>query len=75
MLIWFRDVLLYKATQEIDSLTFRDEILEIKKQADKSSYQGIETIIEAIGKAKTRLAANVNFDLTMEMLLLTIKEN
>lgn len=75
MTIWFRDVLLYKATKEIDALTFKDEILEIKKQADRHSYQGIETIIEAIGKAKTRLAANVNFDLTMEMLLLTIKEN
>lgn len=73
MLIWFRDVLLYKATREIDSLTFKDEVYEIKKQADKSSYQGIEDILQAIGKAKTRLAANVNFDLTMELLLLTIK--
>lgn len=74
-LIWFRDVLLYKATREIDSLTFRDELALIKKQADSHSYQGIEAIMEAIGKARTRLAANVSFDLTMELLLLTIKEN
>ena len=74
MMIWFRDVLLYKATKEIDSLTFKDEILEIKKQADRSTYQGLEAVIEAIGKAKARLQANVSFELTLEMLLLTIKE-
>ena len=30
---------------------------------------------EALDKAKIRLNANVNFDLTMELLFLTIKEN
>ena len=30
---------------------------------------------EALEKAKNRLNANVNFDLTLEMLFLTIKEN
>ena len=33
------------------------------------------TILEALRKAQIRLNANVNFDLTMELLLLTIKEN
>ena len=32
-------------------------------------------ILESIEKAKVRLKANVNFDLVMELLLLTIKEN
>ena len=31
--------------------------------------------MEAIDKAKVRLNANVNFDLTMELLFLTIREN
>ena len=39
------------------------------------SYEGIEIILDSIEKAKTRLKANVNFDLVMELLLLTIKEN
>ena len=39
------------------------------------SYSGIEAILEALEKAKVRLTANVNFDLVMELLLLTIKEN
>ncbi len=40
-----------------------------------SSYGGIEKILESIEKAKVRLNANVNFDLVIELLLLTIKEN
>ena len=35
----------------------------------------IEEVIEALDKAKRRLDANVNFDLTMELLMLEIKEN
>ena len=46
-----------------------------KARASKSSYEGIENILNAIEKAKARLKANVNFELTMELLLLTIKEN
>lgn len=75
MMIWFRDVLYLKATNDVDGLIFKDEVYDIKKQAAKRSYQGIETIQEALEKAKIRLNANVNFDLVIELLLLTIKEN
>ena len=75
IMIWFRDVLLYKATKDIDKVVFKDQIQYIKERAKKSSYEGIELILESLEKAKSRLKANVNFDLTMELLLLTIKEN
>ncbi len=75
MLIWYRDVLLYKATSDANSLIFRDEVHNIKKQASKSSYEGLESIIKALDKVKIRLNANVNFELAMELLLQTIKEN
>ena len=75
MMIWFRDVLYLKATNDVDGLIFKDEVYDIKKQAAKRSYPGIETILEALEKAKIRLNANVNFDLVIELLLLTIKEN
>lgn len=39
------------------------------------SYEGIEKILEAMDKLKIRLEANVNFDIAMELMLLTIKEN
>ncbi len=73
--IWYRDILLYKATADVDGLVFGDQLKAIKTKASKSSYEGIETILTSIEKAKTRLKANVNFDLVMELLLLTIKEN
>ena len=75
IMIWYRDVLLYKATKEIDKVVFKDQLQSIKEQASKSSYEGIELILESLEKAKARLKANVNFDLVMELLFLTIKEN
>lgn len=73
--IWYRDVLLYKATKDVGGLVFGDQLKFIKAKASKSSYEGIERILESIEKAKARLNANVNFDLLMELMLLTIKEN
>lgn len=73
--LWFRDVLLFKATRQIDGLVFAEEIGDISAQAQKSSYEGLERILKALEKAKVRLKANVNFELTMELLMLTIKEN
>lgn len=75
MMIWYRDVLLYKATADANKLVFQDEVYNIKKEASRSSYEGIENILEALEKAKVRLKANVNFELVIELLLLTIKEN
>ena len=75
MMIWYRDVLLFKATGDVNGLIFKDEVYDIKRQAEKSSYEGIQTILEALRKAQIRLNANVNFDLVIELLLLTIKEN
>lgn len=73
--IWYRDVLLFKATNDVNHLVFREEIQALRKTARHSSYEGIENIIEALEKAKRRLDANVNFELTMELLMLTIQEN
>lgn len=75
IMIWYRDVLIYKATKDMDKVVFKDQIKCIREQTRKSSYEGIELILESLEKAKARLKANVNFDLVMELLLLTIKEN
>lgn len=72
---WYRDVLLFKATKDVNSLIFKEEIQQIMRVSDRSTYEGIENIVNALQQAKKRLEANVNFDLTMELLLLTIKEN
>ena len=39
------------------------------------SYEGLEAVLNAIDKAKARLAANVNTELALELMLLTMKEN
>ena len=75
MSIWYRDVLLFKATADANSLVFREEIQAIRKVVARCSYEGIEAVIKALDKAKKRLEANVNFELTMELLFLDIKEN
>lgn len=75
MLIWFRDVLLFKVTNDANVLVMKEELSSITKQAVKSSYEGLEEIITAIDKVKVRLKANVTFELTIELMLLTIKEN
>lgn len=75
MAIWYRDVLLFKATKDANRLVFREELGALRKCAQRSSYEGIETVIKALDDAKHRLDANVNFDLVMELLFLTIREN
>lgn len=74
MLLWYRDVLLYKATRDIDSLVFTDDISEISRQTSDYSFSDLQDIIDALDKAKLRLKANVNFDLVIELMFMTINE-
>lgn len=73
--VWYRDVLYFKATNDADGIVFRENLRAIQQQTRRSSYEGLESILEGIKKAKARLSANVNFELTMELLFLLIKEN
>ena len=66
---------MFKAMNDPDNLVFKEETKTIRERAGKSSYEGIERIISAIEKTKSRLKANVSFELAMELLLLAIKEN
>lgn len=73
--LWYRDMVYFKATRDIDGIIFKDEIRTIRETVRVCSYEGVEEVMKAIETAKARLAANVNFDLTMELLFLVIKEN
>lgn len=73
--LWFRDVLYVKATNDVNNLIFKDEVYDIKKQAAKRTYYGIESILNTLEQTRVRLNANVNFELVIEMLLLKLKEN
>ena len=73
MVLWYRDVLLFKATKDINQLLFQDEASYISRVASLLSYEKIEEILQEFEKAKVRLRANVNFDITMELMLLALK--
>lgn len=75
MMLWFRDVLMLKATNDPNVLLFKDEFQIIRKQANIRAYDEIENTIKAMEEAKTKLKANVNLDITIELMLLSIKEN
>ncbi|MGI5990237.1 MAG: DNA polymerase III subunit delta' [Lachnospiraceae bacterium] len=73
--MWFRDVLVMKSTQDPNKVIFGSYLPELKNQAANCTYNGIREIFSALEKAKQRLRANVSFELTMELLYLTIREN
>lgn len=75
MQMWYRDVLLYKVTKDINLLIFKDEYKTINEISRGSGYEGMERILDAIDKARVRLDANVNMELAMELMLLVMKEN
>jgi DNA polymerase-3 subunit delta' len=75
MMLWFRDVLMLKATKDPNLLLFKDEFQIIKKHANTRSYDELENIIRSMEEAKAKLKANVNLDITIELMLLSIKEN
>lgn len=75
MQVWYRDVLMYKVTKDINLLVFREEYNTIKKVSAVSAYDGIEKVLRAIDKARIRLDANVNMELAMELMLMVMKEN
>ena len=74
MLLWYRDILMFKATKDANLLLYKDEYNAISKQASVRGYDDVEQIIAAIDKAKVRLRANVNFDIAIELMILTIKD-
>jgi len=74
MMMWYRDVLLFKVTGNVNKLLFKNEYSSMKSHAGLLSYESIENKIDAIAKAKKRIDVNANFDMTMELLLLTLKE-
>ena len=74
MMLWFRDVLVEKATGDPNRLLFKDEYKFITDQAAKRNYASLERAIEAMDKARVRLDANVNFDTAMELMLLALRD-
>ena len=74
IIMWFRDVLLYKASSRKEALMFEAESDVIEKQAREVSYDGVQEVLVEIDNLKGRLKSNVNFDITLELLFIKIRE-
>lgn len=72
--MWYRDVLLYKATNDPNIVIFKEEFSSIRKFASRYSYNGINRILEEIDITERRLDANVNLSISLEMLWMTIRD-
>ena len=69
-----RDTLVFKAEESPDHLIFADKLSYISSVTKKCSYKRLDDILRAIEEAKSRIRSNVNALLTLEMLVLNIKE-
>ncbi len=74
MMLWFRDVLIFKATKNLNQLIFQGESQAISLEAGRRSYEKIEDIIGSFDKAKTRIKANVDIDITLELMFMSMKD-
>ena len=73
-IMWYRDVMLFKATKDIDNLIFKKEATSIALQADYFSYEALNKTVKMIEEAKKKLDSNVKFESVMELLLINIQE-
>ncbi len=75
LLFLFRDILVYKATEDENHLIFSDKISYIRGVTQKCTYDGINQILKDLETATNRIKSNVNIDLALELMLMGIKEN
>lgn len=72
--LFYRDVLLFKATGETEDLINKNDATDIALQAGYFSYEALRDVILKIEDARGKLGSNVNFESVMELLLINIQE-
>ncbi|MCR4675105.1 MAG: DNA polymerase III subunit delta [Lachnospiraceae bacterium] len=74
LVLWYRDVLLYKATANEEYVYFKDHIREIRKQAERGSFKKLSAIINKIETSRNQLRSNVDAELVFILLMQVMKE-
>ena len=69
MLLWYRDVLLYKAIADPKRLYFTDRLREIMRESSLYSFDQLKTFIDRIEHTKDLLHANISSDLALSLLM------
>lgn len=75
IILWYRDVLIYKTTKNPNILLYKDELKAISKQCERVSYEGLQEILKTIEETKNKIDINVNKETSLQLMLFTIKEN
>lgn len=74
MNLWYRDILVMKSTNGAGRPVFREEEQELNRQAEQLSYARIEECMGAIALTAERMNVNVNLEVSLELLMYTLKE-
>lgn len=72
--LWYRDVTMYMVTKDMNGLVFYGEAKALMSIASVSSYNGVQEIMNKVQVCRDRINANVNPELSLELLFLTMKE-
>ncbi len=73
LMLWFRDILYLKAGGGEDRLIFPFEVGELEEAAGYYTFERINTIIEAVKDAGSKMDSNVNPEYTYEMLFMKMR--
>ncbi|ABR46327.1 DNA polymerase III, delta prime subunit [Alkaliphilus metalliredigens QYMF] len=73
-LVWYRDLLVYRDTQNKVLMFNIDQVEEIISQSNRIDLKKISNIISIIENTKENVRRNVQFQLNIEVMLLNIQE-
>ena len=74
MLLWFKDLLVVKATGDMNRIVYQENYPALQQQAAHRTYNAIEEAVQAMEEAKAQLRANVNFDNVIELMLMQMRK-
>ena len=74
VLMWYRDVLLYFATQNAENLIFQEDIQYIIEAASMLGYEQLGLILDQVDMASRRMKSNVQADAVLEVMFLNIRQ-
>ena len=70
----FRDALVYRAEGNTSHLILSDESSHIRDISEKLTFDGLRALFDETKRAEARINANVNTELVLELLFLSIRE-
>lgn len=74
MILWFKDLLLLKATDDVNKILFKEEYKILREQVSRRNYSAIEKGLEAMEKAKIRITSNVRLDIAIKLMLMHMRD-